>query len=172
MRHRKKSKKLGRSKSHRKMLISNQAKQLFLRGRIVTTLTKAKIIKAYAEPLITRAKKGTLHDRRQVEKKIKDRKIIKKLFSEVAPLYKERNGGYTRIIKYKFRKGDNSEIAILELIDREKVYKKEEKKDKKDKKEKKEKKDAKEEKKEEKKDKKKEKKDKKEKKEKKTKKVK
>jgi len=130
MRHLKKSNKLSRTRSGRKALMKAQAAQLFKYGMIKTTVTKAKILREIAEPLVTRAKKGTIHDRRYVASFIGDKKIVKKLFSELAPLYSGRNGGYTRVLRLNNRGGDNAEMALIEMVDREKVYKKEEKKEK------------------------------------------
>ena len=132
MRHNKKGKRLGRPMGHRKALMKNLAKQFFMHGRIKTTITKAKVLKEIVEPIITRAKKGTVYDRREVVKAIGgkgagEKNIIKKIFNEVAPLFAERNGGYTRIMRLKNRPGDNAEIVIIELIGFDTIYKKEEK---------------------------------------------
>ncbi|HDQ25253.1 MAG TPA: 50S ribosomal protein L17 [bacterium] len=126
MRHGKRGKKFSRPKGGRAALMRNLSKQLFIHGRIMTTITKAKVLRGFVEPLITKAKRGTLHDIRQVSRMINNRDILKKLVKEVAPLYSARNGGYTRIIRHKNRPGDNAQLAIIELIDSEKVYKKEE----------------------------------------------
>jgi large subunit ribosomal protein L17 len=136
MRHGKSGKKFGLDKAARKALMRNLAKQLFIYGRIRTTVARAKYLRTIVEPIITRAKGGTLNDIREVYKYIDDRDMIKKIFSEVAPLYKDRKGGYTRVLKLGNRPGDNAEMAIIELIDATSVYKKEEpKKDEKAKKE-------------------------------------
>ncbi len=126
MRHKVKSTTLGLHIGHRKAVIRNLAKQLLFHGRIKTTTTKAKYLREVVEPLITRAKSGTMHDMRQVARLIDDRDLIKKLFSEIAGLYSARNGGYTRILKLGNRAGDNAELSIIELVDFEKIYKKEE----------------------------------------------
>jgi len=103
------------------------SRQLLEHGRIFTTIAKAKRLREIVEPMITRAKSGTLHDRRLVAEWIPEAKVLKKLFTEVAELYKERKGGYTRILKAGPRKGDAAELVLIELVDYEKVYKKEEK---------------------------------------------
>lgn len=129
MRHAKKGKKFSRHKDARKALVRILVKQLIQHGRILTTVSKAKVIREFVEPMVTRAKKGTLHDRRMVAREINEPKLIKKLFDEIGPVFKERNGGYTRIIKYSFRKGDNAPTAYIEFVDMEKIYKKEETKE-------------------------------------------
>ena len=111
-----KGKRLGGSSSHEDQIISNLIKSLIEHEKIETTITKAKIVKPYAEKVITKAKKGTLHDRRQVLKMIQDKGAVAKLFDEVAPKYEERQGGYTRIIRVGSRRGDASEIAVFELV--------------------------------------------------------
>jgi len=126
MRHKVKSTTLGLHIGHRKAVIRNLAKQLLTHGRIKTTTRKAKYLREVVEPLITRAKSGTMHDMRQVARLVNDKDIIKKLFTEIAGLYSSRNGGYTRILKLGNRMGDNAEISIIELVDFEKIYKKEE----------------------------------------------
>mgnify|MGYP000284372904 CR=1 FL=1 len=127
MRHRKKGKRLGRPMAHRDAVMKNLVREIFLHGRIKTTITKAKMLRPMVEPIITRAKKGTLHDRREASRVISDKKLLKKIFSEVAPLYADRKGGYTRILRLGNRAGDNAPLVIIELIDWEKVYKKEDK---------------------------------------------
>jgi len=126
MRHGKSGKKFGRDKAGRKSLMRNLAKQLFIYGRIVTTVEKGKYLRTIVEPIITRAKRGTLNDVREVAKYIDHKDILKKIFKEVAPLFKDRNGGYTRVIRIGNRPGDNAEKAIVELIGCESLYKKEE----------------------------------------------
>ncbi len=116
MRHRKSFKKLGRNPSHRKALVSNVATALFEHKRIKTTTVKAKEIRRTVEKLITFAKSGSLADRRQVLRKIRDKRIVKILFDEIGPMYKERSGGYTRVIKLGRRRGDGAELALLELV--------------------------------------------------------
>lgn len=107
---------LGGSSSHQKALLANLATSLFEHGRIKTTEPKARALRPYAEKLITHAKKGTLHNRREVMKKIRDKDIVHILFAEIGPFYSDRNGGYTRIIKVENRKGDNAPMAVIELV--------------------------------------------------------
>ncbi|HZC51770.1 MAG TPA: 50S ribosomal protein L17 [Mycobacterium sp.] len=107
---------LGGSSSHQKALLANLATSLFEHGRIKTTEPKARALRPYAEKLITHAKKGTLHNRREVLKKIRDKDIVHALFEEIGPFYSDRNGGYTRIIKVEARKGDNAPMAVIELV--------------------------------------------------------
>jgi len=116
MRHRKAHKKLGRTASHRKALISNLATSLFLHKQIRTTTVKAKEARKSIDKLITFAKRGDIADRRQVLKIIRDKKVVRSLFDEIAPIFKERNGGYTRVIKLGKRRGDAAEMALLELV--------------------------------------------------------
>ena len=116
MRHRKVGNKLGRTASHRRALLANLAAALFLHKQVRTTLAKAKEARRTVERLITFAKRGTLADRRQVLRVIRDRKIVKSLFDEIAPKYDGRKGGYTRVIKLGRRRGDGAEMAILELV--------------------------------------------------------
>lgn len=118
MRHRIKGRKLGRTASHRKALLSGLAQQLFMEDRITTTLAKAKALRPYAEKLITRAKKGDLHSRRIALKKLQKKEVVDHLFRDVAPSFKDRMGGYTRIVKLGFRKSDAAEIALIELVGR------------------------------------------------------
>lgn len=118
MRHRKKGRKLSRTASHRQAMLSGMAQQLFLEDRIVTTLAKAKELRPYAEKLVTRAKKGDLHSRREALKKLKKKEVVDRLFQEVAPSFADRNGGYTRIVKLGFRKSDAADIALIELVGR------------------------------------------------------
>jgi large subunit ribosomal protein L17 len=107
---------LGGSSSHQKALLANLATSLFEHGRIKTTETKARALRPYAEKLITHAKKGTLHNRREVLKKIRDKDVVHALFAEIGPFFSDRNGGYTRIIKVEARKGDNAPMAVIELV--------------------------------------------------------
>ena len=107
---------LGGSSSHQKALLANLATSLFEHGRIKTTEPKARALRPYAEKLITHAKKGTLHNRREVMKKIRDKDVVHILFAEIGPFYADRNGGYTRIIKVENRKGDNAPMAVIELV--------------------------------------------------------
>lgn len=131
MRHGRKAKKFRREKGPRKALFVTLATQLLEYGRIRTGLEKAKYLRGIVEPLITRAKSGTLHDIREVARVIHNPVTLKKLFSEIAPLYKERNGGYTRVLHMDSRPGDNAEMALIELVGAEALYKKEDPKAKK-----------------------------------------
>ena len=107
---------LGGSSSHQKALLANLAASLFEHGRINTTEPKARALRPYAEKLITHAKKGTLHNRREVMKKIRDKYVVHALFAEIGPFFADRAGGYTRIIKVEARKGDNAPMAVIELV--------------------------------------------------------
>jgi large subunit ribosomal protein L17 len=107
---------LGGSSSHQKAMLANLATSLFEHGRIKTTEAKARALRPYAEKLITHAKKGTLHHRREVLKKIRDKDVVHTLFAEIGPFFVDRNGGYTRIIKVEPRKGDNAPMAVIELV--------------------------------------------------------
>jgi large subunit ribosomal protein L17 len=121
MRHARAGKKLGRDSAHRKALYSNLAGALIEHGRIKTTVTKAKAVKPYAEQMITLGRRGDLHARRQATAFLRSRDVVHKLFADVAPLFKDRPGGYTRIIKLGTRPGDAAEMAYLELVDDEYV---------------------------------------------------
>ena len=116
MRHRKKGRKLQRTASHRRAMLRNLATSLFRHERIETTTAKAKELRPYAERLITLARRGDLHARRLVARKIQDREVLGKLFDEISPRYAERSGGYTRILKLGNRKGDAAEISLIELV--------------------------------------------------------
>ncbi|MDD5672888.1 MAG: 50S ribosomal protein L17 [Chitinivibrionales bacterium] len=118
MRHRQKGRTLDRSPSHRRALKANLAASLFEKERIVTTLAKAKEVRGTVERLISYGKKGGLNMIRKAATIIRDKTILKKLFSDIAPSYKDREGGYTRIVKMHQRKGDASLLAILELVGR------------------------------------------------------
>jgi len=122
MRHGDKIKNLSRTASHRKALLSNMACQLIDHKRIVTTLAKAKALRVYVEPLITKAKENTTHQRRVVFSYLQDKEAIKELFGTVAEKVAGRPGGYTRIIKLGIRVGDNAETALIELVDFNEVY--------------------------------------------------
>ncbi len=111
-----KGRRLGGSSSHQKALLANLATSLFEHGRIKTTEPKARALRPYAEKLITHAKKGTLHNRREVLKKIRDKDVVHTLFAEIGPFYADRAGGYTRIIKVEPRQGDNAPMAVIELV--------------------------------------------------------
>lgn len=117
MRHGKKFNHLGRTSSHRKAMLSNMAISLIMKKRIKTTVAKAKALRKYVEPLITKAKADTTHNRRIVFSYLQDKEAIKMLFDEVGEKVAERNGGYTRIIKLGTRLGDNAEVAVIELVD-------------------------------------------------------
>ncbi len=117
MRHGKKFNHLGRTAPHRKAMLSNMSASLFLHKRISTTLAKAKELKKHVEPLITRAKEDTTHNRRIAFSFLQSKEAIKSLFGEVAEKVGNRPGGYTRIIKTGFRLGDNAEMCIIELVD-------------------------------------------------------
>jgi large subunit ribosomal protein L17 len=117
MRHGKKFNHLGRKTAHRKAMLSNMATSLLLHKRISTTLAKAKELKKYVEPLITRAKDDTTHNRRMAFSYLKNKEAIIVLFGEVIEKVATRPGGYTRIIKTGFRLGDNAEMCIIELVD-------------------------------------------------------
>ena len=116
MRHRKKGRKLQRTASHRRAMLRNLATSLFRHERIETTTAKAKELRPYAERLITLARRGDLHARRLVARKIQDREVLGKLFDEISSRYAERSGGYTRILKLGNRKGDAAEISLIELV--------------------------------------------------------
>ncbi len=118
MRHRQSGRQLNRNSSHRKAMFKNMACSLFRHEIIKTTLPKAKELRGVAEPLITRAKDDSLANRRVVFDRIRDKEMVGKLFSEIAPRYKERPGGYIRILKCGFRSGDNAPMAFVELVDR------------------------------------------------------
>ena len=116
MRHNKKGRKLGRKTAHRKALMSNLASALITNKRIKTTDAKAKELRKYIEPLVTFAKKGDLHSRRQVLKKIRHKSIVRELFNNIGPTFSNRNGGYTRIIKLGFRDNDCAPISMIEFV--------------------------------------------------------
>ncbi len=103
--------------SHQRKLLSNLAASLFWEGRIETTLAKAKTLRPYAERLITKARTGALHERRRILREIEDTEVVTRLFDEVAPLFADRPGGYTRILKLGPRRGDGTEMAIIELVE-------------------------------------------------------
>lgn len=122
MRHGDKVKNLGRTKAHRDALLSNLACQLIEHKRIVTTVAKAKALRVYVEPLITKGKTNTTHERRVVFSYLQDKDAIKELFGTVAEKVGGRPGGYTRVIKLGARPGDNAEKALIELVDFNEVY--------------------------------------------------
>lgn len=116
MRHNVSGRKLNRTAAHRKMLYRNLVTSLFKYERIQTTVPKAKEARIVAEKLITKAKKGDLHSRRLAARKVNEPEVLQKLFAEIGPRYADRPGGYTRIMRMGPRRGDNAEIAILELV--------------------------------------------------------
>ncbi|RWY55465.1 50S ribosomal protein L17 [Mucilaginibacter gilvus] len=122
MRHGKKLNHLGRTNSHRKAMMSNMASSLILHKRITTTLAKAKALRGYVEPLLTKSKNDTTHSRRTVFSYLQDKDTTNILFREIAVKIANRPGGYTRIVKLENRLGDNAEMAIIELVDYNTVY--------------------------------------------------
>jgi large subunit ribosomal protein L17 len=119
MRHGKVHRKLNKKPAHRKAMFANMAASLIKHEQIVTTLPKAKELRPVVEKLVTLAKKGGLHARRQAISEIRDVTQVKKLFEVIAPRYGERHGGYTRIMKAGFRYGDNAPVAVIEFVDRD-----------------------------------------------------
>jgi large subunit ribosomal protein L17 len=117
MRHRKKVNSLGRKAGHRKAMMANMASSLIIHKRIETTVPKAKALRVYIEPLITKSKSDTTHSRRTVFAYLKDKEAVNELFRVVAPKVADRPGGYTRILKTRFRAGDGAEMALIELVD-------------------------------------------------------
>jgi large subunit ribosomal protein L17 len=117
MRHNKAFNHLGRKTGHRKAMLSNMASSLIMHKRINTTLAKAKALKVFVEPLITRAKEDTTHNRRVVFRSLQDKNAVSELFRQVAVKVGDRPGGYTRILKTGYRLGDNAEMCIIELVD-------------------------------------------------------
>ena len=117
MRHNKRGRKLSRKTAHRKALMSNLAVALITHKKIKTTDAKAKELRTYVEPLITFAKRGDLHARRQVLKKIRHKNVVRELFDNIAPSFSNRNGGYTRITKLGFRDNDCAPVSIIEFVD-------------------------------------------------------
>ncbi len=119
MRHRKAGRKLNRTSTHRSALFANMASALIKHEQIVTTLPKAKELRRVADQLITLAKRGDLHARRQAFARIRDEDMVAKLFDTLGPRYAERPGGYTRVLKAGFRFGDSAPMAVIELVDRD-----------------------------------------------------
>jgi len=119
MRHGKVHRKLNRTAEHRKAMFANMAAALIKHEQIVTTLPKAKELRPVVEKLVTLGKRGDLHARRQAVSQMRDVDMVKKLFEVLGPRYKERNGGYTRIIKAGFRYGDSAPVAVIEFVDRD-----------------------------------------------------
>ncbi len=112
----KKGPRLGGSPAHQRLMLSNLATQLFEHGKITTTESRARTLRPLAEKLITKAKKGDLHNRRSVLRTVRDKSVVHTLFTEIAPTFTERPGGYTRITKIGPRKGDNAPMAVIELV--------------------------------------------------------
>jgi large subunit ribosomal protein L17 len=123
MRHMKSGRKLNRTQSHRKALFANMATSLIKHEQIVTTLPKAKELRRVTDKLITMGKKGDLHSRRRAAAQLRDERMAKKLFDELGPRYKDRPGGYTRVLKAGFRQGDCAPMAVIELVDRDPNWK-------------------------------------------------
>ncbi len=119
MRHGKAHRKLSRTSSHRKAMFANMSASLIKHEQIVTTLAKAKELRPIVEKLITLAKKGDLHARRRAIAKIRDEQMVKKMFDVLGPRYKDRQGGYTRVLKAGFRYGDNAPVGVIEFVDRD-----------------------------------------------------
>ena len=117
MRHNKAVNHLGRKSGHRKALLANMASSLILHKRITTTVAKAKALKSYVEPLITKSKEDTTHSRRVVFSYLKDKNAVTELFRTVAPKVADRPGGYTRVLHLGFRQGDAADMALIELVD-------------------------------------------------------
>lgn len=121
MRHRNTGRQLSRNSSHRKAMLRNMAASLLSNEVIKTTVPKAKELRRVAEPLITLAKIDSVHKRRLAFSRLRDRDVVTKLFNELGPRYKERPGGYMRILKMGFRSGDNAPMALVELVDRPEI---------------------------------------------------
>jgi large subunit ribosomal protein L17 len=117
MRHRKSGKQLNRNSSHRKAMFKNMMNALLREETIKTTLPKAKELRRFVEPLITQAKTDSVASRRRAFAKLRDSEMVAKLFTQIAPHFKERNGGYTRILKAGFRTGDKAPMAVMQLVD-------------------------------------------------------
>jgi large subunit ribosomal protein L17 len=122
MRHGKKNNHLGRKTAHRKAMLSNMACSLLLHKRINTTVAKAKALRVYVEPLITKSKTDSTHSRRNVFSELQSKEIVSELFRDIAPKVATRNGGYTRIIRTGYRLGDNAEMCLIELVDFNEIY--------------------------------------------------
>ena len=119
MRHGYAHRKLGRTTAHRTAMFANMAASLIKHEQIVTTLPKAKDLRPIVEKLVTLGKRGDLHARRQAVSELRDQAMVKKLFEVLGPRYKERNGGYTRVLKAGFRHGDNAAVAVIEFVERD-----------------------------------------------------
>lgn len=122
MRHNKNFNHLGRTSSHRKAMLANMATSLIMHKRISTTLAKAKALRMYVEPVITRSKEDTTHSRRETFKYLKNKYAVTELFSQIGPKVMDRPGGYTRILKTGFREGDSAEMCFIELVDFNTIY--------------------------------------------------
>jgi large subunit ribosomal protein L17 len=122
MRHGKKHNHLGRKTAHRKAMLSNMACSLLLHKRINTTVAKAKALRVYVEPIITKSKTDSTHSRRNAFSELQNKEVITELFREIAPKVATRNGGYTRIIRTGYRLGDNAEMCMIELVDFNELY--------------------------------------------------
>ena len=116
MRHRAKGRQLSRTSTHKRAMLNNMATSLFVHGRVITTEAKAKELRPFAEKLITLARRGDLHARRLVERRIKDRETLTRLFGAIGPRFAARPGGYTRILKLGHREGDGADVARIELL--------------------------------------------------------
>ena len=123
MRHKKQGRKLNRTSSHRQAMFANMSAALIRHEQIVTTVPKAKEIRPFVERLVTLAKRGDLHARRQAISKVRDKDAVSKLFAILGPRYGSRNGGYTRIMRAGFRHGDNAPVAVIEFVDRDETAK-------------------------------------------------
>jgi len=119
MRHGKSGRKLNRTSSHRKAMFANMAASLINHEQIVTTLPKAKELRPIVDKLVTLAKRGDLHARRQAIAQIRDERMVKKLFATIGPRFAERSGGYTRVMRAGFRYGDNAPMAVIEFVERD-----------------------------------------------------
>ena len=122
MRHGKKFNHLGRKTAHRKAMLSNMATSLLMHKRINTTVAKAKALRVYVEPIITKSKTDSTHSRRLAFSQLQSKEVVTELFREIAPKVATRNGGYTRIIRTGYRLGDNAEMCLIELVDYNEVY--------------------------------------------------
>ncbi|MFO8058814.1 MAG: 50S ribosomal protein L17 [bacterium] len=128
MKHAVKTRRFGKTESHRNMMFRNLVTSLIKHGRVETTLAKAKELRSWGDKMITLGKRGDLHARRQALAVITEKEVVKKLFDEIAPLYQDRQGGYTRIVKLGHRTGDAAPMAVIELVGKREAEKKAEKK--------------------------------------------
>ena len=122
MRHGKKGNHLGRQTAHRKAMLSNMACSLIEHKRITTTIAKAKALRVYVEPLLTKSKTDSTHSRRTVFSYLQNKEVVSELFRDIAPKIADRPGGYTRIIRTNYRLGDNAEMCMIELVDFNEIY--------------------------------------------------